>query len=624
MNESTDDTYDDKFELKPGPKDPSVLHLQAEHRSSIIWNVGGGDVLRSRVRNPSSNRFPSLHHRMVPLLRDVGFDGVARLTGIYIDWSLVTALVERWRPETHTFHLPVGECTITLQDVSVILGLRVDGQAVTGSTDFKEGWSKLLENMFGEAPEEKYLDGGRLKMSWLDKILPELSDNANEDELIRYTQSYMLRLIGGILFTDHQGSEVHCMFLPLIQSFERSRTLAWGAGVLAYLYRELCKACKVGVVEIAGCVLLLQLWAWTRLPTLAPVPRGPYSDSNKEIWGDLPGPYGLRWCVPKSYADASCHNVSVNRFSLDVLGPDHFIWLPYADVLDDLSEICQEGNAVWCYKGPIICFYIVEPHEPDRCVRQFGMVQDIPSSATVYSRCLHKMTLKGKTETNWRDKHKEHILCWDNRLQFVNVINNVGAGVTTRYTEWYANVTRPYHTRVAAAQSYAVKILNRISAITKVNGDYNAIDVLAARARQILESQCSRGLRQDFPIDDSLVEKDQDLLEVKKRKVGHKGGRGGVNCRKRRKKRNDDETSVNLGDEGENHTSDAASNFVLQSSIPVGKILANIENEVDYNGVDPSPTSGYQNFNLATLKGNSSKMWESSLQKEEVVLICCC
>lgn len=293
MNESTDDTYDDKFELKPGPKDPSVLHLQAEHRSSIIWNVGGGDVLRSRVRNPSSNRFPSLHHRMVPLLRDVGFDGVARLTGIYIDWSLVTALVERWRPETHTFHLPVGECTITLQDVSVILGLRVDGQAVTGSTDFKEGWSKLLENMFGEAPEEKYLDGGRLKMSWLDKILPELSDNANEDELIRYTQSYMLRLIGGILFTDHQGSEVHCMFLPLIQSFERSRTLAWGAGVLAYLYRELCKACKVGVVEIAGCVLLLQLWAWTRLPTLAPVPRGPYSD-NKEIWGDLPGPFGLR------------------------------------------------------------------------------------------------------------------------------------------------------------------------------------------------------------------------------------------------------------------------------------------------------------------------------------------
>ncbi|XP_017256611.1 serine/threonine-protein phosphatase 7 long form homolog [Daucus carota subsp. sativus] len=276
MDDTVDDINVDGFELKPGPSDTSVLHLQAEHRSSTTWNMGGGDVLRSRVRNPSSSRFPSLHSRMVPLLRDVGFDGVARLTSIHIDWSLVTALVERWRPETHTFHLPVGECSITLQDVSVILGLRVDGCAITGSTEFIGGWGTLVESIFGKAPAKQDLDGGRLKLNWLTNLLPVLSADANEDELIRYTQSYMLQLIGGILFTDHQGSQVHCMFLPLIQNLDRARTLSWGSGVLAYLYRELCK-----------------LWAWTRLPTLAPIPRGPYVD-NREIWGDLPGPFGLR------------------------------------------------------------------------------------------------------------------------------------------------------------------------------------------------------------------------------------------------------------------------------------------------------------------------------------------
>jgi len=41
--------------------------------------------------------------------------------------AALTALVDRWRPETHTFHLPVGEMTITLEDVAMILGLPIRG-----------------------------------------------------------------------------------------------------------------------------------------------------------------------------------------------------------------------------------------------------------------------------------------------------------------------------------------------------------------------------------------------------------------------------------------------------------------------------------------------------------------
>uniref|UniRef100_A0A3Q7G1V4 Aminotransferase-like plant mobile domain-containing protein n=1 Tax=Solanum lycopersicum TaxID=4081 RepID=A0A3Q7G1V4_SOLLC len=39
-------------------------------------------------------------------------------------------MVERWRPETHCFHLPFGEVSITLQDVQVLFGLRIDGDVV--------------------------------------------------------------------------------------------------------------------------------------------------------------------------------------------------------------------------------------------------------------------------------------------------------------------------------------------------------------------------------------------------------------------------------------------------------------------------------------------------------------
>ena len=40
---------------------------------------------------------------------------------VQLDRSLLTALVDRWRPETHTFHLPCGEMTPTLQDVAYLL-----------------------------------------------------------------------------------------------------------------------------------------------------------------------------------------------------------------------------------------------------------------------------------------------------------------------------------------------------------------------------------------------------------------------------------------------------------------------------------------------------------------------
>lgn len=90
----------DELSLHPGPENPSLLHLQSSHRSSFVWDVGGSDINRSRCRNPTQARFPPLHSIMIPILEDLSFDGVARLICINIDWSLITALAERWRLET--------------------------------------------------------------------------------------------------------------------------------------------------------------------------------------------------------------------------------------------------------------------------------------------------------------------------------------------------------------------------------------------------------------------------------------------------------------------------------------------------------------------------------------------
>ena len=65
---------------------------------------------------------------------DVGLEGLLRVPNIDHDLALITTLVKRWRPEMHSFHLPHGEMTITLQDMEVIMGVPVDGLLVVGFT----------------------------------------------------------------------------------------------------------------------------------------------------------------------------------------------------------------------------------------------------------------------------------------------------------------------------------------------------------------------------------------------------------------------------------------------------------------------------------------------------------
>ncbi|KAG4912314.1 hypothetical protein JHK85_053600 [Glycine max] len=55
----------------------------------------------------------------------------------------ITALVERWRPESHIFHFLVGECTITLEDVTLQHGIRVGGRPITGATYYD--WEDMCQ-----------------------------------------------------------------------------------------------------------------------------------------------------------------------------------------------------------------------------------------------------------------------------------------------------------------------------------------------------------------------------------------------------------------------------------------------------------------------------------------------
>ena len=86
-----------------------------------------------------------------------------------IDHSLLTCLVDRWRPETHTFHFRWGEMAPTLEDVSYLLGLPLAGQVI-GPLAKPHDWDvDMAVRFYNEFPGSEPLrsDNHGPKLLWL-------------------------------------------------------------------------------------------------------------------------------------------------------------------------------------------------------------------------------------------------------------------------------------------------------------------------------------------------------------------------------------------------------------------------------------------------------------------------
>ncbi|KAI5682568.1 hypothetical protein M9H77_03796 [Catharanthus roseus] len=70
---------------------------------------------------------------------------------------------------------------------------------------------------------------------------------------------YILYLLGSSLFTDKSGNNVSGKLWPLVKNVSSVGDFAWGAAILAYLYRSLGQASRADAKELSGCWLLLEV-----------------------------------------------------------------------------------------------------------------------------------------------------------------------------------------------------------------------------------------------------------------------------------------------------------------------------------------------------------------------------
>ncbi|KAG8482523.1 hypothetical protein CXB51_024173 [Gossypium anomalum] len=354
-----------------------LICFDDKHISVEQMQMSVDRILQCYIRNMTDPPSPLIED----YLWEAGFWYVAMIgRGCKLDPKLISALIERWRPETHTFHLPCRECTITLEDVRLQLGLPVDGDAVTGSIHSAD-WGVACYELLGAILDN--INGGRIEMGWLRDTFPEPDDDSTELEKIRYARAYILQIIGGYLMLDLSRNLVHLRWLLKLVDFRAAGEFSWGSAVLATLYREMCGATRPTKAKIGGCLSLLQSWARFRFPFLRPRVDHPYTF-----------PLITRWNHSASYARLPTCLEDI-RLLLEQRSEAQFQWTPYEDpairaVIPD--EYLQNPNA-WHVNVPLVNFAIVEMHQSNRVLRQFGFRQPIPVAPEVLDD-HHKIDLR--------------------------------------------------------------------------------------------------------------------------------------------------------------------------------------------------------------------------------------
>ncbi|RYR09629.1 hypothetical protein Ahy_B05g078003 [Arachis hypogaea] len=326
------------------------------------------------------------NERVEEHLRSTGFYHMAQ-----IGKTLVNTLVERWHADTHTFHLPIGECAVTLKDVAMIFGLPIDSLSVTRMTlsSFEALEAECL-HQFGVAPRKSDCRGSCIKLTWLRDLKEQLQlTDENMPHYVVDRYDLVWRQVWGIC---------SWKFLPLLSDFASIGQYNWGSACLAHLYRALCRISRFDCKEIDGPLTLLLCWAWIRLPYLAPVPREPRSFPLVNRWRN--------W----ERGDRVYRYLKLAHFrkALDDLQEGQFLWVAYSvDRVDPdiiLADIYMH-SVVWSATVPLT---------------QFDFVQGVPHEEQNLDRA-HREVLTGPKNINWATAttHSFWVMQWTNKYNHV-------------------------------------------------------------------------------------------------------------------------------------------------------------------------------------------------------------
>jgi len=151
---------------------------------------------------------------------------LCRIAYEVLDKGLITAFVERWYRDTNSFHLPVGEMTITLDDVSSILHLPIVGQFPTYDALNHNVAKNMLMELLGTSEtnsneELRRNKGAQVRLAWLREVYEQCCIDQSWECAAR---AYLLHLLGCTIFANKSATWVSVCYLALFRDLDHYNT----------------------------------------------------------------------------------------------------------------------------------------------------------------------------------------------------------------------------------------------------------------------------------------------------------------------------------------------------------------------------------------------------------------
>ncbi|XP_072054186.1 serine/threonine-protein phosphatase 7 long form homolog [Arachis hypogaea] len=302
-------------------------------------------------------------------------------------------------------------------------------------------WQELL----GVIPPPSQVQKYAVNCSWFQETFGECPEDADDDIVHRYAHAYIMMLLGTQLFADKSGNRIHIRWLPYVARLEELGTYSWGSAALAWLYQCMCRVANRHVIKLAARFSYFSLGSFGAFLGLGlhdmrrSAGRWPRGTILGLLFFNLT--YITAWSGYNPSGSEKGPRVQMWRLRIDRLQDREFIWMPYSspDVLQVVHpEVLEPRHmALWRSVIALIYFDVIEWHQIDRVLPQFGGVQPPPYLALNIDFLMSK---DGRGGDRWFPSYlqKWH-LHWDTRQESVlrfDVVANPGP--SHEFLEWWS------------------------------------------------------------------------------------------------------------------------------------------------------------------------------------------